>query len=76
MEDQRNILRDEQPFSYRILKNDKAQVFWKGRMIKMMTEKEVKKLIRVADGGDEYAVQLFLAKITGHFKHGNERAKK
>jgi len=29
-------------------------------------------LVRVADL-DERATQLVLAKITGHFKHGNER---
>ncbi len=38
MEDKRNILRDEEPFAYKL--------------------------------------QLFMAKVTGNFKHGNERRTK
>ncbi|MDA3811398.1 MAG: hypothetical protein PF518_13830 [Spirochaetaceae bacterium] len=44
MEDKRDILKDENPFSWQILKN-----------------------------GKDFDIQLYLAKITGNFKHGNEK---
>lgn len=31
MEDKRNILFDEQPFSYKILKDKKAMIYYKGK---------------------------------------------
>lgn len=68
MEDKRDILKDE-PFSWQILKNERAFIFWNNRNIKTITGKDFIKLERVIAGGDSYATQLFLAKITGHFKH-------
>jgi hypothetical protein len=76
LEDKRNILREEQPFDYRLLKENKAQIFFKGNMIKLLVGKDYAKLISAIDGGDDYALQLFLAKVTGNFKHGNERTGK
>ncbi len=68
MEDKRDLLKDE-PFSWQILKNEKAFVFWKNRNIKTITGKDFLKLERVLETGDNYSIQLFLAKVTGHFKH-------
>lgn len=73
MEDERHILRDEQPFDYKLLKDEKAQVFFKGKMIKVLIGKDYKKLIKCIDEADDYKRQLFLAKVTGNFKHGNEK---
>ena len=68
MEDKRDILKGE-PFSWQILKNEKAFVFWKNRNIKTISGKEYLKLERLIAENDSYSIQLFLAKATGHFKH-------
>ncbi len=73
MEDRRNILFDEKPFSYKLLKDKKSQIYYKGKPIILIVGKEYNKLLRVIDLDNEYEVQLFLAKITGNFKHGNEK---
>ena len=76
MEDRRNILRDEAPFDYRILKDNKAQINYHGKMVKILKGKEYDKLLKVIDTDDAYQVQLFLAKVTGNFKRGNEKMSK
>ncbi len=73
MEDKRNILKEDSPFSWKLLKNGKALVYWSGKMIKTLKEKDCSKLKELILKGDDYRIQLFLAKITGNFKHGNER---
>ena len=73
MEDKRNILFDEKPFAYKLLKDKKAQISYKGKMISTITGKDYNKLLRVIALDNVYELQLFLAKITGNFKHGNEK---
>jgi len=73
MEDKRNILFDEKPFSYKLMKDKKAQISYKGKNISVITGKDYNKLMRVLALDNIYEVQLFLAKITGQFKHGNEK---
>ncbi len=75
MEDKRDILKDEKPFSWRMLKEGKAQILWKNKNIKTISGKQFIKLEKLLDKGDDYQIQLFLAKITGNFKHGNEKNK-
>ncbi|MBN2655724.1 MAG: hypothetical protein JXR86_01585 [Spirochaetales bacterium] len=76
MEDQRNILRDEKPFGYKELKDSKLQITFRGKPIMIIQGKEYRKFRTVLEREDEYGIQLFLAKITGQFKHGNERKKR
>lgn len=73
MEDKRNILKEEKPFSWKLLKNGKALIYWRGKFIKTLKEAEANKLKKVIGGGNEYDIQLYLARITGNFKHGNEK---
>jgi hypothetical protein len=73
MEDKRGALSDGKPFSYRATKDGKAIVSWNGKPVMTLSAKDAARLLTVAARGDEYAVQLFLAKITGNFKRGNER---
>lgn len=75
MEDRRNILADEAPFGYKMLKDGKIQIFFRGELIKTLHGRDSVKFQRTLDLDDEYRLQLFMAKITGHFKHGNERGK-
>jgi hypothetical protein len=73
LEDRRNILLEEQPFSYKIIKGDKALISFYGKTIKTIVGKEYNKLIKVIQSANNYEIQLFLAKATGQFKHGNEK---
>ena len=76
MEDQRNILFNEKPFAYKLLKDNKAQISFRGKMVSTIVGKEYNKLVRVIQLDSVYELQLFLAKITGQFKHGNEKDSK
>ncbi len=76
MEDKRDVLKQEEPFSYRVLKDNKAQIFFDNKVIKLLVGKEFIKLQRVIETDDDYQLQLFMAKVTGQFKHGNERLAK
>jgi len=73
MEDQRNILFNEKPFSYKLLKDHKAQLYWRSQPVSVINGKDYNKLLRVIALDNIYELQLFLAKITGQFKRGNER---
>ncbi|NBC25232.1 MAG: hypothetical protein GVY08_00080 [Bacteroidetes bacterium] len=76
MEDTRNILEEQQPFDYKEIKDSKLQVFFHGKMIAILRGKDYGKFQRLKNSRDTYQIQLFLAKATGQFKHGNERKQK
>jgi hypothetical protein len=76
VEDKRNILFDEEPFSYKLLKDKKAQISYKGKVVSVIVGKDYNKLLRVIALDNRYELQLFLAKVTGQFKHGNEKDNK
>ena len=73
MEDQRDILFREKPFSYKLIKDNKAQISYKGKYISVLVGKDYNKLLRVISFDNIYELQLYLAKATGQFKHGNEK---
>lgn len=74
MEDQRDILFSEKPFSCKLVaKEKKAIVKFRGKDVAVLVGKDYNKLERVIALDNQYELQLFLAKVTGHFKHGNER---
>lgn len=72
--DKRNRL-NEEPFTFQTTKKGTLLIFYNGRQIKMVKDKEAEALIskikKVEDNITE--VQLLLAKITGNFKRGNEK---
>jgi hypothetical protein len=73
MEDERGILKDEKPFSYRLMGADKAQILYGGRPVFVAVGKDFKRLDAAIRLDDEYALQMAMAKMTGNFKRGNER---
>ena len=75
IEDKRNILKEEQPFSYKKTKDQKALIYWNNKEVMIIKGKDFQKLEQKEQSGDAYAMQLFLAKLTGNFKHGNEKKK-
>ena len=64
---------EEQPFDFQITKDQRVLIYWDNRIIMTLKGQAAEKLIAKLNGADETAVQLALAKVTGHFKHGNER---
>jgi hypothetical protein len=63
----------EQPFDFQITKDNRVLIYWDNRIIMTLKGQAAEKLITKLDGADETTIQLALAKVTGHFKHGNER---
>lgn len=70
--DKRNRL-DEEIFTYRINKDNKVFIFWNGKQIMILKGSESEKFIRRIKAADSKEAQLIMAKLTGNFKHGNER---
>lgn len=64
---------DEQPFSYTVTKDQEVFVAWNGRRVTIIAGREAARLITRLAGADQQQTQLLLAKVTGNFKHGNER---
>lgn len=73
--DKRNIL-DEEPFSYKITKDNKVFIFWHGKQVSILSGKESERFIVKIKTADTKEAQLIMAKITGNFKHGNEKDNK
>ncbi|MBI5930851.1 MAG: hypothetical protein HY862_16190 [Chloroflexi bacterium] len=73
--DKRQKLQDE-PFDFQITKDQKVLIYWHGKQIKILAGKAAQKFIASISNLDEYDIQLALAKVTGNFKHGNERQSK
>lgn len=72
--DKRNRL-GEEPFTYQITKKGTVVIYYEGKQIKIVKDREAERLIkRINEVEDNItAVQLLLAKITGNFKRGNEK---
>ncbi|THE12711.1 hypothetical protein E1I69_09965 [Bacillus timonensis] len=72
--DKRNRL-SEEPFTYQITKKGMVMIYYAGKQIKIIKDREAERLItkikEVED--DNIKIQLLLAKITGNFKRGNEK---
>lgn len=64
----------EAPFSYRLLKNDVLQLFYKGKPVVTLKPREGLNLLSKLERADELGQQRLMAKATGQFKFGNERA--
>ncbi len=70
--DQRHKL-DDELFSYRVSKDRKVFIFWRGKQIMILKDPAVSKFMREVADADPHQAQLLIAKLTGNFKHGNER---
>lgn len=72
--DKRNRF-DEDIFTYYANKEGKVFISWHGKQIKILRGKEAEKFLHTVQGSDRREAQLIMAKVTGNFKHGNERNK-
>ncbi len=61
------------PFGYIITKSQRILIYRDHKLIKTLRGKETFKLLAGIAGKNDHEIQLQLAKITGNFKHGNEK---
>lgn len=64
---------DDRPFSYRVTKDRRVLVSYRGRQVTVVAGKAAERLIPSVETADEEARQHLLARVTGNFKRGNER---
>ena len=67
---------NEEIFSYRITKDKKVFISWNGKVITTLNGSRAERFILDIDKMDGIEAQLIMAKVTGHFKHGNENLNK
>jgi hypothetical protein len=63
----------DNPFEYRITKDGTVLISRGGRQIAIVGAARAAHLIARLESGDEEARQQALARITGNYRHGNER---
>ena len=73
--DQRGIL-DEEVFTYRITKDNKVFLSWRGQCVVTLSGDKAERFIAEIENAHGKEAQLIMAKATGHFKHGNEKMNK
>jgi hypothetical protein len=71
--DKRNVL-DDEVFNYQVSKDEKVFIFWHDKQVKILKGKEARHFIDKIAGLNHKETQLVMAKATGNFKRGNERA--
>ncbi|MBC7878255.1 MAG: hypothetical protein H7Y59_13885 [Anaerolineales bacterium] len=69
--DKRGKLQQE-PFTFRETKDGKVFIYWHGKQIMILKDKAAAKFLANITNTDPQQVQLLMARVTGHFKHGNE----
>ena len=62
----------EQPFAYQTTKDGKVFIRWMGKTVSTLRGKAAEKFLKSMAGADAMQAQLLMARVTGHFKHGNE----
>lgn len=70
--DQRNRLESD-PFSFKFTKENKLLIYRWNKQIKVVAGKASTRFRKLVEKENEEEIQLALAKLTGSFKHGNEK---
>ena len=70
--DKRNRL-DDDAFEYRETKDSTVHISWHGKRVMTLKGPQARKFLAKIADLEGKAAQLVMAKITGNFKHGNER---
>ena len=63
MENEKNPLFEEKPYSYKLQKGNTAQILYRKNKVHEITGKEYNKLLRVIALDNIYELQLFLDKL-------------
>ncbi len=69
----RKQLLSDEPFSYRATKDGLVLISYHGRVVTTLAGARASQFNHIAESGDAEALQIAMAKATGHFKHANER---
>jgi len=64
---------DDRPFSYRETKDGRVMITWKGTDAGVLTGNRARRFLAATEGADDERLQIEMARVTGNFKHGNER---
>ena len=64
---------EDSPFSYRVSKDGKVFVSWRGRQVKTLAGRQARSFVARIEAMDAGEQQLEMARVTGNFKRGNER---
>jgi hypothetical protein len=62
----------ENPFSYRSTKDGRLLIYWQGKQVTILRGDKAEKITAELNQASDLEAQLILARVTGHFKHGNE----
>jgi hypothetical protein len=63
-------------FTYKTTKDNIVFIYWQGKQVTVLSDKESEKFLRKIMNKNHKEVQLAMAKITGNFKRGNEKDNK
>jgi hypothetical protein len=69
-------LEEEAPFTYRTSRDDVVTIFWSDRPVTTLRGKAAARFLSRVETLATDAAQLEMARVTGNFKRGNERAAK
>ncbi|MHA1402025.1 MAG: hypothetical protein ACTSQE_16880 [Candidatus Heimdallarchaeaceae archaeon] len=64
---------DSNPYSWQENKGE-VRISWKGKVVTVLRKDSAMKFLERISVADEKEAQLIMAKATGNFKRGNERA--
>jgi hypothetical protein len=67
-----NSTLQDRPFGYRETKHGAVLISYRGKIVTTLRGKDASKFLSKASLSDEQSQQLLMAKVTGHFKRGNE----
>ena len=67
---------DEGTFTFRLAKTDRVLIEWRGRIVTVVAGAKGARLAARLARADTAGRQALLARATGNFKRGNERAAK
>ena len=73
--DKRGTLEDD-VFTFRVTKDRKVFISWYGKQVTILSGRKAESFISDIDNADGKDAQLLMARVTGHFKHGNEKISK
>jgi len=63
---------DEEMFTFKITKDKKVFISWFGKHVTTLKGNKADNFITSMKNIEKKEAQLLMAKVTGHFKHGNE----
>jgi len=60
-------------FTWQRMKNGEVRVLHHGKLASTLRGRDAEEFLAEADGADDAAMQQLMARLTGNYKHGNER---